>query len=250
MSTGTSAHSHYLEDIKMDVLIGANEFERQLSLAEEYEDILDQLHPRDRVEDLVSPAVKIYANALKKLALVVGHTKRSPGQYGVAPISSHEYEWNAKLANEIRTIASDRGIECGVFFRDGIGIEGAYKNVAAWDAATCIELHFNGYDSTASGTETLYGVRDISMNWASLVQDSLVKLFNRDGSANRGIKKRANRKGERGGKNVNQLQHIPSCLIEPFFGDSEDDARLGSNLFLELAATIVDVHEFYVSDTS
>ncbi len=71
-------------------------------------------------------------------------------------------------------------------------------------------------------------------------------LYDRnDNGGNRGIKIR--KIGERGGKNVNQLDVIPSCLIEPYFGDESSDAVLAKDYLLELARSIVETHKIFIN---
>jgi len=219
---------------------------RLLHHAEEYEDALDMLHPEDALEpgfarsEALKEATPKSRAIRSRLAVVVGHTKRSPGAKGVKPISIHEYFWNRQLAKHIQLIAGSEGVDCRIFFRDGIGILGAYKNVATWLPNSCIELHFNAYNGRVKGTETLYGLYDKSKIWASTVQDAMVALYGRTGNYDRGIKLR--KIGERGGENVNQLDNIPSCLIEPYFGDEPSEAKLAEDYLINLASAIVAAH--------
>lgn len=139
----------------MSQVINEERLNKLLFYSEEYEDQLDILHPEEKVEpDLTK--LKTLSFISSKLAIVVGHTKRSPGAEGVYPISTYEYFWNKELAKHIQAFANMNNIECGIFFRDGIGIEGTYKLVKDWQPNTCIELHFNAFNSKVKGTETLY----------------------------------------------------------------------------------------------
>ena len=211
-----------------------------LMQSEEYEDALDILHPEDEIEDDLTKQ-KSLGFTSSKLAIVVGHTKRKPGAEGANPISSCEYFWNSKLAKLIKSQASANNIECGIFYRDGIGIKGAYKKVNQWHADSCIELHFNAFNGRVIGTETLYGSYSPSEAWASSIQDAMAELYDREGRQDRGLKQRVI--GERGGKNVNQLDTIPSCLIEPYFGDTSSEAILADSYLLDLAKVLVDAHK-------
>jgi N-acetylmuramoyl-L-alanine amidase len=162
----------------------------------------------------------------KKLAIVVGHTAMRPGASGVAPVSASEYPWNKDLASKIVSECSALGATAAVFFRDTGGISGAYSGVAASGAKAVIELHFNANGGAARGTETLYGTAcAASKDWAQRVQETMVALYSRSGGTNRGLKKTPPH--PRGGESVNALSTIPSCLIEPFFGDHTGDATLG-----------------------
>lgn len=224
----------------MDKPLNEEKLLQLLFQAEEYEDALDALHPEDEVEpDLTKRKTLRFSSS--KLAIVVGHTERSPGAKGVSPIFDYEYFWNKRLAKLIQSSANSNNVECGIFFRDGIGVVGAYEKVAQWRPQSCIELHFNAYNGSVLGTETLYGLYDPSREWAQNIQDAMVELYERRGMLDRGLKKRAI--GERGGKNVNQLEDIPSCLIEPYFGDASEDALLADDYLNELAQSIVATHK-------
>jgi len=91
------------------------------------------------------------------VAIVAGHTKLSPGASGVAPISQSEYFWNDDLAKLIKS-ECELNVQAKIFFRDGIGISGAYNKVQQWGASSVVELHFNSFNSNAFGTETLYAM--------------------------------------------------------------------------------------------
>ncbi len=224
----------------MNDQLNENSLLQLLMQSEEYEDALDILHPEDEIEDDLTRQKSLRFTS-SKLAIVVGHTRRGPGAEGANPISSCEYFWNSKLAKLIKSQASANNIECGIFYRDGIGIKGAYKKVNLWHADSCIELHFNAYDGKVIGTETLYGLYSPSKDWASSIQDAMVGLYDRTGKPDRGIKQRII--GERGGKSVNQLDTIPSCLIEPYFGDVSSEAILADSYLLDLAKVLVDTHK-------
>jgi N-acetylmuramoyl-L-alanine amidase len=182
------------------------------------------------------------------LALVVGHDKIRQGAHGVAPISSSEYVYNSHLAKLIEEYGERRGHQVDIFFRDHIGIKGAYKSVADAEPDACIELHFNAFNGAVRGTETLFAdIHDekevMEKEFAQCVQDEICKLFQRDAETNRGLINRSLSKGERGYMNVSQLFNIPSILIEPFFGDNPDDAQLAVSWKQPLAEAIVHAFE-------
>lgn len=122
-----------------------------------------------------------------KLAIVVGHTLKEDGVYGVAPISSGEYKWNSHLAELIVQECESLGMGAKVFLRDNVGISGAYRAVEAWKPTASVELHFNGANGNARGTETLYGTTcPESKAWARMVQDTMSNLYERPASLARG----------------------------------------------------------------
>ena len=98
----------------------------------------------------------------------------------------------------------------------------------AFDPDAIIELHFNAAEKPAArGTETLYGkVNPDSRRLADLMQDSMVRVFGRGGSANRGVKVR--RSDDRGFTSVTAAPTVPSALVEPFFGSNGGECQLAS----------------------
>lgn len=178
------------------------------------------------------------ADSPLKLAIVVGHEKEKPGAYAIEPISLHEYDYNTGVAQVMYRYAREFGIECKIFLRDKIGLEGCYDQVNEWakfSHALCIELHFNACDTKARGTEVLFG-SDESIDFARLIQETVCILFKRTGKQNRGIKKRLE---GRGAKNL-ALCHVPCALVEPFFGDNKQDALLGQTLKFDYAQLLVE----------
>ncbi len=176
-------------------------------------------------------------------AIVVGHTNLSKGATATSPISAREYPWNRDLAEKVHAICRARNITSRIFYRDGIGIRGAYRQVAAWGAAFVVELHFNAFNGRAHGTETLFDAdRNAgSKAWAQRLQDAMLSgLQLRD----RGLKERD--PGDRGYASVSAL-NIPSALIEPFFGDNPSDAYIGHTGKDDLAEAVADAAAAQIS---
>lgn len=179
------------------------------------------------------------------LAIIVGHTSRRSGAHAVAPLSSNEYQYNNQVARLIKSYAGEKGLEAEIFLRDQVGIPGAYEKASEWEPDAICELHFNAANGRARGTEILYSdVRDQmgihEKEFAEIMQKDLCALFNRQGSQDRGIKNRTGRSGERGFTNLSQNFSVPSILLEPFFGDNPDDAKLGLQLQGEYAKAVVE----------
>lgn len=184
-----------------------------------------------------------------RLAIVVGHTLNSPGATMKHPEYLNEYFYNTAVSEKILEFSKEYNIECRVFFRDGVGIRGAYRDVKQWAPHTSIELHFNAFNSKVRGTETLfYDDRDFEgvdeRYLAQIVQERVCEVFARVGRQNRGIKKVGPK--SRGGTNLSQLFDTPSILIEPFFGDNVEDAALAVRQIDAYAKCLVDCfHEWY-----
>ncbi|WP_019565575.1 N-acetylmuramoyl-L-alanine amidase [Agrobacterium sp. 10MFCol1.1] len=197
--------------------------EQYLISREDEEDKADSQRPWEQVAPLVRPAL-MASNG--KLAIIVGHSRSSPGAWGVAPISQYEYPFNKALAEgEISAAAARRGVEIGIFYRDGHGVEGAYRQVNAYQPDAAFELHFNALSSSSSGTLTLYGSSNRhSQRLAKSIQREMLKTF---GLADHGLVFRKKGDGGRGSDNVNSA-NCPSALLEPFFGSNPEDSKVGN----------------------
>ena len=204
------------------------------------EDQIDINSPEEAIDPDI-PKIELYDIKRGKLALVVGHTSKQQGARAVEPIDQFEYPWNKDLAQQIKLECGRRDITCGIFYRDGVGIKGAYAQVLSWGPSRCIELHFNSHTSPVEGTETLYGIEDVSASWATIVQQEMVNVYARVGKGDRGIKLR--KKGQTGYTSLTQLKKIPSCLVEPFFGNSPEDSTLAASLVDNYVQSLVDAFQ-------
>ena len=173
----------------------------------------------------------------KKLALVVGHTARSPGAYSRF-MGESEYFWNQDLANRIKRHSD---ITVGIFYRDVGGIAGAYKRVKEWGPpAAVIELHFNAATPAATGTETIY-VTGRSRPFAEAIQAAMVSVLKlRD----RGIKKPYQGRGNQSLTSV----PIPSIIIEPFFGSNNGDANAAQGNKEKLGKAIAEASNKFIKE--
>jgi N-acetylmuramoyl-L-alanine amidase len=216
--------------------------EKLRALREEIEDIEDILQGNP------NPSLRVVRQKSKGsgFAVVVGHTNEQQGAQSVSPINSSEYRWNTNLAQMIKSECDKLGIECKIFFRDGIGISGAYKRVGQWGAKCVVELHFNASNGKALGSETLYdaGKNAHSKGWAETLQREIVAVFDRSGKADRGL--REVNPGDRGYASCSAL-NIPSALVEPFFGDNKFDALLAHQHKDDLASAIAEAAKKFVS---
>lgn len=172
-----------------------------------------------------------------KLAIVVGHNKRSQG--AVRPDTNEtEYQYNTRLAKMIADIAANQHCEqviVQVFYRDeNIGsysaeIRDVYNRVDQWGADASIELHFNAAGSpTATGTETFTSGSSRSTILAEEVQMEMVEQL---GLRDRGVKVRNRRTKGRGYLSL-VSGRAPAILVEPFFATSIAD-RLVSDTKVE-----------------
>lgn len=161
---------------------------------------------------------------VKKLAIIVGHEKKKDGATALAPLSTSEWPFNKQVAEFMYQYARELQLDCQIFFRDGIGIEGAAKKVNDWKADVCIELHFNSASPSAYGTETLHDAEPATnAEFAAIVQRHMCEVLKRTGKGNRGVK--FLKSGDRGHYNLH-LVKCTSCLVEPFFGSNKEDCKL------------------------
>ena len=80
----------------------------------------------------------------KKIAIIVGHTKRGPGAKLAGSTNTYEYHWNSDLANKMRQAASSiTGVECKIFTRDQGGLAGAYGGAIEWGATRSVWTKWN-----------------------------------------------------------------------------------------------------------
>lgn len=161
-----------------------------------------------------------------KFALVVGHEEKSPGAHATDPLNCYEYEYNKELAAMVSCDLKDLSIISEIFFRDQIGIHGVYTEVNRYLPQGVIELHFNSSGlSSVRGTETLYVPRvEGSHSLAINVHECILHALSRPKDLDRGLV--IPNVIDRGYSNLT-LAQCPSILVEPFFGDNPQDARLG-----------------------
>jgi len=195
-----------------------------------------------RQVDELKDEQEVQKEETKRLALIVGHTKQSPGAIAVNPIDATEYEFNCELCTMIQQIGEKKGIETLIFLRDGVGINGAYADAMAFQPDAIVEVHFNAYNSTAQGTEVLFHSDKQDQTeklFADLLQLKLCDALGREGKTNRGTKDLADKPGERGFFNLTRTSEVPCVLIEPFFGDNFTDAELAFERKENIAKAVV-----------
>lgn len=180
-----------------------------------------------------------------KLAILVGHSKKSPGAFGVKPLNQSEYVYNSEIAQKMKSYAEEKspGIACKIFLRDNTTIKGVGDAVNQWakgDKLTCaIELHFNAFNGKARGAETLYdnGPAENKL-MAETIHKKVLSVFEVPPQLDRKTKLLSDF-NDRGFANCYYVK-IPSCLVEPGFGDNTADATLLHKRRDEYARGLVD----------
>jgi N-acetylmuramoyl-L-alanine amidase len=172
-----------------------------------------------------------------KLGVIVGHEKNAGG--ALLKLSRmNEYSYNGEVARLMKLMASElNDIEVVIILRDGIGIDGAYKKANEALCDCVIELHFNAFDGKAIGTQTLSTSDARDVEFATLVQKAMCRVFERT-SISRGVTKLA--RSARGGGNVHGFPAGANCLVEPFFGDVASEEKMALGKQRDYAACLLE----------
>lgn len=179
-----------------------------------------------------------------RLAIIVGHTAASQGAMSVYPLQETEYIYNTKIGALAVDYGRTKGIEIETFFRDHVGIVGAYALATRFRPTAIIELHFNSfYSPKVRGTEALLeSPTELEIALAEQLLKRTYVIFKRwDTRSKRGIK--VLEEGARGYFNVSREKTIPSILMEPFFGSNEEDCQLASLHKVDYAVNLVQAFE-------
>lgn len=201
--------------------------------------ILDILtNPKKDKDERETPDVDYKGEAT--LGIIVGHTRKSGGAVFNHQAFRNEYEYNSRVAEIAKSYADlnfGSVLKTHVIFRDGIGISGAYRKAESLKCDMVIELHFNAFNGTVEGTETLATSHIGDQAFAKAIQEMQCKVFNRTGNS-RGVKT-ISRSG-RGGRNVHSFPNGYNCLVEPFFGDNAKEAKLAYEKQEEYAEQLIE----------
>lgn len=153
---------------------------------------------------------------IRKVGLIVGHSKRSPGAIVKVPgyPNTTEYEYNQIVAQYLL----DNHVVKYVEYRDNGGIIGATQRMVAHGVDLSVELHCNSHDKPAYGVEALY-ITTQSFYAADFFCRKFATYFKRK---NRGAKKIS--QANRGYQNLNLMRKVPyAILVEPFFGSNPEE---------------------------
>lgn len=173
------------------------------------------------------------------IALVVGHEPSKPGASGFYVDSSgqrrpiDEYVFNSVLSRKIRDMLYSATELQVVDLRRHLS--GGYAKLPAAVNATgaefALELHFNAFDETSTGTETLHWHRSArGKAYAGIVQQHLLIAL---GLRDRGLKPTT--EDGRGGYFL-QRTAMPAVIAEPFFGSNPAEMQRAWEKMDKLAA--------------
>jgi len=163
-------------------------------------------------------------------ALVIGHSQRRPGAVNLTS-GINEFEFNKRLAQRIGEIlAGCTAVDISLVYRR------SYRrlpdDINRLQPDYCLSLHCNAFDTTASGTQTLYyHTSPAGKALAMVLQCELVDCL---GLSDRGVA--PVRDNERG-SHVLKYTQAPCVIAEPFFIDNNGDLHRALERFDELART-------------
>lgn len=168
----------------------------------------------------------------KLIAIVVGHGPIKD-QGAENKDGTTELVWNSDLAERI---ANHIGPRCPVkIFHRKVEKNPPVAAVNASDASIAVELHLNGYDGSATGTEMIYWTTSKKGKaLAKVLQAAAVKVLR---LKDRGIKGPQN---GRGGTFLSKTK-MPAVIVESFFIDNNVDLARGNANKEALAAAYADV---------
>lgn len=156
-----------------------------------------------------------------KIAVVVGHHKKSKGAYSKY-FKMREFDFYSKVAellNDVDVYFYDENIS-GYVSR----VKALAKELNKKQYDLVIELHFNSFsDPAANGCETLYYFKSKNGKYYARLFSEILNDFTGIKLRNGGLKGLANR-NDRGFHAVFQPT-APAILIEPFFGSNKSDCE-------------------------
>ena len=150
---------------------------------------------------------------MRKIAIVIGHDKTSPGAYSPF-LGMSEYLYNSEVASYLHEFC---------IYRRPIG--GGYntqmrklsEQINKENFDLVVELHFNSFNKEANGVETVsYPGNSYAKALGQKYCDLIAKKY---GTNNRGAKE-ATVNGR--GWGFLSMINAPAIIVEPFFGDNEE----------------------------
>ncbi|MDB4330158.1 N-acetylmuramoyl-L-alanine amidase [bacterium] len=195
--------------------------------------------PIDLPDDVDSGTRDPVLDKKTKIAVIVGHTKKSKGASNYK--GEDEFTFNSRIAEKIKTKMAEKypSKTVKIFFREDGYYSSAVKkvgrSVGKWKAKISMELHFNSYKKAAYGCEVLVweGAKKISdtVKAADVLTDNLADKFvlkergknkYKDGTYGDGVKILPSK--SRGALNIkacNDEGVSIAMLIEPCFANIE-----------------------------
>ena len=155
---------------------------------------------------------------MKKIAVVIGHDKTSPGAYS-PHLGQSEYIYNSEVATHLSKIAD-------IYKRPmGGGYKTQMTNLAneinKKDYDLVVELHFNAFNKIANGCEAvIFKGNKNTETIGKRFCDLITKEYN---TKSRGVKE-ISQQNDRGYWFL-ALMKADALILEPFFGDNEESLK-------------------------
>lgn len=171
-----------------------------------------------------------------KVAIVIGHRIGSQGESNKRHAVT-EFTFNERLAFDISKQLTATEMPHEIIYRESY--KGLPKKINSVNPTHILSLHCNGFDGTATGTETLYyHSSQSSKDMAELFQKSMCESL---GLKDRGILPRHSE--DRGGYLLKETI-APCVILEPFFIDNNSDydaMKLNYDSFI--AGIVLAIHQ-------
>jgi len=171
---------------------------------------------------------------MKRIALIIGHSSKSPGatndKYGVS-----EYEFNKPVAHSVAEKLKLEGFDPVIIYRDCSYSDLPIK-VNLTNADIAISLHCDAFDEDPHGSETLYyNGSSKGELLAHCMQREVVKCLDlKDRGVKSCVAAHEGKAGDRGGHLLKGTK-MPCVIVEPFFIDSDSSLELAQYKFEGLA---------------
>lgn len=160
-----------------------------------------------------------------KLGIIVGHSPSNPGSPLKGNPGANEYSYNKGIAQKMSEYSKKfPKLQVSVILRGEKTVAEAYAEARHLLCDAVIELHFNAFNGLILGSETLSTADLSDVDFAQVIHQRMCMVFDRPG-ASRGVK--AVSKSVMGGENVHSFPGGVNCLVMPFFGDNDVDAKRG-----------------------
>jgi len=155
---------------------------------------------------------------MKKIAVVIGHDKTSPGAYS-PHLGQSEYIYNSEVAAHLSCIADIYKRPAGGGYKTQMTNLANEINKKDYDLV--IELHFNAFNKTANGCEAV--IFKGNKNTETIGQRFCDLITAKYNTKTRGVKD-VSQQNDRGYWFL-ALMKADAMILEPFFGDNEESLK-------------------------
>lgn len=156
---------------------------------------------------------------MKKIAFVIGHHENSKGAYS-AYFNCYEWDFYKDTESELRELGDVYTHDTAISSYK-LRCKDTSEKINSREYDLVISLHFNSFNGKAEGVEALHinGNNDT---------EKLAKLFCESYSLGTGSINRGSKALSRGSRGFLELAYpkANAILLEPFFGDNEEDCKL------------------------